>query len=108
MTKRNVYKMMDAIEGGSVPLYDAFLLAEELDPLLLYFVLRYLKETYGRDTQGPGGRLLQFLSDYPQISKFAATPKNEPMIEWFDESYSVRSFKTREDYLETIIDKLEG
>lgn len=108
LTKRNVYRFMDVIEEGRLPLAEAFQIAEELDPLLLYFVLRYLKETYGRDTQGPGGRLLQFLSSYPTIAKFAAPPKNEPMVEWFNDSYAVRSFENREAYLEMIIDKLEG
>jgi hypothetical protein len=105
--KRNVSRFMDAIEGGVVPLDDAFLLAENIDPLLLYFMLRYLKESYGRDTQGPGGRLLQFLSTYPQMAKFAIPPKNEPMVEWFNDGYTVQSFKSRDEYLDMIIDKME-
>lgn len=108
ITKRKVDRFMDAIEGGIIPLEEAFNIAEEQDPLLLYFMLRYLKEMYGKDQQGPGGRLLQFLSSYPSIAKLALPPKNEPMLEWFNDSYTVHSFKSRDEYLELIIDKLEG
>ncbi len=108
LTKRKVYRFMDIIEEGRIPLLEGFQIAEELDPLLLYFMLRYLKETYGRETQGAGDRLLQFLSNYPSIAKYAVAPKNEPMVEWFNDSHTVRSFKSRNEYLEMIIDKLEG
>ena len=108
MTKRKVDRFMDAISEGMISLDEASITAEELDPLLLYFMLRYLKEMYGKDQQGPGGRLLQLLSTYPSIAKLANTPKNEPMVEWFNDSYTVRSFPSRDEYLQTIIDKLEG
>lgn len=106
--KKNVDRFMDIIEGGVIPLEDALPVAEKLDPLLLYFVLRYLKETYGRDSQGPNARLLQFLSAYPTIARHAVKPKNEPMVEWFDDSHSMRSFRNRDAFVDLIIDKLEG
>lgn len=108
MTKRKIDRFMDAVSDGMIPLEEASLIAEELDPLLVYFMLRYLKEMYGKDQQGSGGRLLQLLSNYPVLAKLAVAPKNEPMLEWFNDSHTVHSFHSRDEYLNTIIDKLEG
>lgn len=108
MTKRDVYRFMDAIENGMIPLEEVQVIAEEMDPLLLYFIFRYLKETYGRETQGPSERLLQFFARFPELAKHAKPPKGEAMVEWFDDTYTVHTFKNRDSYIDTIIDKLEG
>ena len=108
MTMQDIYRFMDAIEQGTVTLADAFSISENLDPLLMYFLLKYLREKYPAEREGPSARLLEFLSTYPSIARLASPPKDEPMVEWFDDSYSVRSFKTRENFVEAIVDKLEG
>lgn len=111
LDKREVIRFLEAIENGSITPADTYQMVERFDPLLSYFLLRYLREKYAlTDTSsGAGQRLIELLTTYPHIAKLANPPRDEPMVEWFDESYAMRSFFQKpRDYVDLIVDKLEG
>lgn len=111
MDKREVIRFLEAIEDGRIPAADSYQMVQGFDPLLSYFLLRYLREKHpsADNESGAGERLLELLTTYPAVAKLANTPKDEPMVEWFDDSYSMRAFFNKpQEYVDLIVDKLEG
>lgn len=110
--KTNILRFLDAVEAGNVDLRTAYELAMKFDPLLTYFLLRYLREKFPPRTgekEGPAARLLEMISTYDSLKKAAQTPRDEPMVEWFNDTYEMRQFfGAREEFVSTIVDKIEG
>ncbi len=105
-------RFMDAFEEGNVPFSEASEILQKLDPLMSYFVLRFLREKYPArsDSSGASARLVSFFTEYDYLAKCANLPKGErAMQEWFEDSYSMRDFfQSRDQYLQTILEKIEG
>lgn len=111
LDKADVLSIISAIEDGTKATADIYSLVLKFDPLLNYFLLKYLREKHPITDRnsGAGERLLDLVKTYPDIGRLATPPKNEPMVEWFDESYSTRTyFSNPEEYVNLIVDKLEG
>ena len=111
MLIREVNHFMDIIEEGNSELSNAYNQLLEFDPLLTHFLLRYLHDKHPITDRnaGPGRRLLELVTTYKDIARLANPPKNEPIIEWFEDSYNVKDFFTnREEFVSLIVEKLEG
>ena len=111
MNKREVLRFLLAIEEGGLPLDDCYQMLEKMDPLLAHFLLRYLREKFPAkgSATGAADRLLQLLQHHPDAAKLAAPPRDEPMIEWFDDTHSMGEFFGEpRQFVDTIVDKLEG
>jgi len=109
--KRDVTRFLDAIEEGNLPTADAYNIVREFESLLTYFLLYYLREKHHvtETNAGPGERLLALVSTYSDVAKAAQKPIDDPFVEWFDDTYSLREFfSDREGFVNTIVDKLEG
>ncbi|MCB9229093.1 MAG: hypothetical protein H6618_05730 [Deltaproteobacteria bacterium] len=109
--KAEVNRFLKAIEEGGLPEEEAYNIVVKFDPLLTHFLLRYLKEKHPvtESSTGPGERLLDLLRVYPDISRLAAPPGGEPMLEWFDDSYSMKTFFRDPDrFVDLIVDKMDG
>jgi hypothetical protein len=104
--------LLSGIENGTLNHEKAAQTAESMDPALLYFVIRYLREKYPPSeptSQGVTERLLQLTSTHPSVVKRMKEGEKDSMVEWFNDSYSIRSFlKDHEEYLKLIVDKLES
>ena len=44
--KREALRLLSGLENGTMNTADAFVLAETLDPVLVYLIVRYLRESY--------------------------------------------------------------
>lgn len=111
MIKRDSNRFLDSIEEGNLPTADGFNLLRNFDPLLAYFLLYYLREKHHvtESSSGPGERLLSLVSTYPDAGKLAKRPGNDPIVDWFEDTYSVREFFGRRDaFVDIVVDKLEG
>ncbi|MFK7827733.1 MAG: hypothetical protein AB8G05_26540 [Oligoflexales bacterium] len=111
LNKADVLGFISAVEDGNKGTADMYNAVVKFDPLLSYFLLRYLREKHPVTdrSSGAGERLLDLVKTYPEIGRLASAPKNEPMIEWFDDSYSTRSYFSKpQEYVDLIVDKLEG
>ena len=109
--KAEANRFLQAIEDGAIPGSEAYNIAAKFDPLLTYFLLRYLKEKHpvSAESSGPGTRLLELLRLYPEISRLAMPPGNEPMLEWFSDSYTMKHFfGDPSGFVDLIIDKMDG
>lgn len=112
LNPREINRFLDAIEDGNLSTADAYNILRTIDPLMGYFLLTYLREKHpvnAETSHGPGERLLALLSTYSDIAKLTKKPIDDPMIEWFDDTYSYRQFfKNRDEFVNILIEKFEG
>ncbi len=110
--KREGLRLLQGIENGNLSAADAFNIADKRDPVLVYFVMRYLREKYpaaNGNSQGVITRLVEITSTYSDLVKKTKTAEKDPMREWFDDTYAMREFFGKEgEFVELIVEKLEG
>jgi hypothetical protein len=105
-------QVLSGIEDGNMSPYDCYLILEQLDPLIIYFVLRYLREKYPHthpQSQGVMARIIEITNTYPDIVKKAQKGEKDSLREWFDDAYNMRQFfADPEGFVELIVEKVEG
>jgi hypothetical protein len=110
--KREALRLLNGIEQGTLSSADAFNVADKQDPLLVYFVIRYLREKYpaGQPTsQGVTQRLIELTSTYESITKNMKKAEKDSLREWFDDTYNMREFFGKPDeFVDMIVEKIEG
>jgi hypothetical protein len=109
---REGLRLLEGLENGTLSSADAYTIADKRDPVLLYFILRYLREKYpaGKPTsQGVVQRVVELTSTYDDVVKKAKAGEQDSMREWFDDAYAMRDYFDRSSELvEMIVDKLES
>ena len=104
-------RVIEAIDNGGLPPADVYTIMRDFDPLYSYFLLKFLRDKNPVDEYSSGGgeRLLQLVGTYDDLSKLLKKSPDDPMIEWFEDSYTTRQFFDKpEDYVRIIVDKMEG
>lgn len=87
---------------------DSLALVEAADPALIYLIFTWLRKRYAEHTNADAvlGRLLA-ISNQGTVSKMMKEGQADPVVQWFEESYSYRKLESKE-FIELIIEKLEG
>ena len=110
--KSQALRFLNGLEAGTLSSSDAYNIVKDKDPVLVYFLLRYLKDKYSASQpEAPAimARVLELTSTYDDIKKMLRTGEKDAMREWFDDSHSIREFnRNAEGFVDLIIDKLEG
>ena len=78
---RDCLRFLEGVEEGTLSAADSYNIAKDLDPLLVYFVFRYLREKFpatNPNSSGVMGRLLEISSTYPDIVKAAKSGNTPP------------------------------
>ena len=105
-------RFLAGIEASTMSANDAYQVIEKIDPILLYFVVRYLRDKYpaGNPASQPViEKLVELTSTYPELVKHMKEAEQDPMREWFDDTYNMRDFfSTPEEFVHLIVDKLES
>ncbi len=107
--KAQAARLIDGIEAGTLSSSEAYNIIEDLDPLLVYFSLMYIKKKYPNPGAAQNLRLLELMGSYDQIKKTMSSQSRDSMVEWFNDTYDVRDFQNdHEGYLDLIVDKMES
>ena len=110
--KTEALRLLEGFEEGNLPIADLPAIAMELDPLLVYFVLRFVREKYpaGRPTsEGIVARLIEVTANYPDIVKIAKKGEEDSLVEWFDDAYELRDyFNNPQEFIDLIHEKMES
>jgi hypothetical protein len=104
-------RVIDAIDSGGLPAADVYSIMRDFDPLYSYFILYYLREKNQIDEYQSGGgqRLLQLVGAYDDLARLLRETPKDSMVEWFHDSYNIKQFFSRpKDFVNLIVDKLEG
>jgi hypothetical protein len=110
--KNQAEKLLRGLEDGRMDASEATLLAQDLDPVLVYAILRYLREVYPASNPAASGvldRVVALTSNWPGIVEKSKEGEQDPISEWFSSEYSYGDFRGRgSDMLDLIVDKLES
>ena len=101
-------RILEGIEEGTMSASDSLALVEAADPALVYLIFTWLRKRYADhpNSEAVLGRLLA-ISNRGPVSKMMKEGQADPVVQWFEESYSYRQLESKE-FIELIIEKLEG
>jgi hypothetical protein len=110
--KREGGRLLSGLEAGTLSAPDAYTIASRLDPLLVYFVLRYLREKHPSsrpESAGVAQRIVDLTSAHPDLVTKTRAAEKDSLKEWFDDGYEMRQFfGDAEGFLDMIVDKMES
>jgi hypothetical protein len=110
--KRESLRFLKGLENGNLTAADAYNIADKRDPVMVYFVMRYLREKYPASNpaaQGVTQRLLELTRTYDGIVKASKAGEKDSITEWFDDTYEMREFFDKPDELvDMLVEKIEG
>jgi hypothetical protein len=106
--QREAHRILEGIEEGTMSASDSFALVEDADPALIYLLFTWLRKRYADDVNSDAvlGRLAA-VSGRGSMAKKMKEGQADPVVQWFEESYSYRKLEAKE-FIELIIEKLEG
>jgi hypothetical protein len=106
--QRAALRILEGIEEGAMSATDLFTLVEDADPALLYLIFTWMRKRYSDHVNSDAviGRLVA-LSGRGSIAKKMKEGQADPVVQWFEESYSYRELAAPE-FIELIVEKLEG
>lgn len=110
--KRESLRLLKGVENGTMTTADAYNVADGRDPVIIYFVMRYLREKYPPSSpasQGVTSRLLELTSTYDSVIKASKKGEKDSITEWFDDTYNIRDyFDKPEELVDMLVEKIEG
>lgn len=108
----NTLYVLTGLEDGKLDHEKAAKYALELDPVMVFFLLKFLRDKYPASNPSSLGvleRLVQVLNNHPQVLARSKAGEKDPVTEWFLESYDMKSyFRDPEALFQILFDKLES
>ena len=106
--QRAALRILEGIEEGTSSDSESFALVEDADPALIYLIFTWLRKRYADHPNSDAviGRLLA-ITNRGAVPKMMKEGQADPVVQWFEESYSYRDLGSKE-FIELIIEKLEG
>jgi hypothetical protein len=109
---RPAVKLMRGIETGAFASDELHRLAEALDPVLLYFVVRYLRETNPASDRAASAvleRLVKLTRTFPGMVAKVKKGEGDPVVRWFTGAPTFGEFRGRGPALiDLVVAKLEA
>jgi hypothetical protein len=102
-------RILEGIEEATMSSADSLALVEDADPALLYLIFTWLRGHYGPSHAASDavlGRVVA-LTNHASVAKKIKEGQADPVVEWFEESYSYKEFNAH-DFIALVIEKLEG
>jgi hypothetical protein len=110
--KGEAVRLLRGLEAGGLAAADARIIAEILDPVLVHFIVKYLRESYPASNPAATAvldRVVELTSTYPAIVEKSKEGEQDPVSVWFEDEYSFGEFRGRgRELIEMIVDKLES
>src|SRR5947199_4104111 len=106
--QRAALRILEGIEEGTMSANDSLALVEDGDPALVYLIFTWLRKRYADHPNSDAviGRLLA-ISNRPAVTKQMKEGQADPVVQWFEESYSYKDLGSKE-FIELVVEKLEG
>lgn len=110
--KREGLRLLNGLENGTLTTADAFNIADKRDPVIIYFVMRYLREKYPASSPaalGVNQRLVELTGTYDSLVSKAKKGEKDPIREWFDDTYELKQFFDKPgELIDHLVEKIEG
>ena len=95
--QRAAMRILEGIEEGTMSAADSYALVEDADPALVYLIVTWLRKRYADHVNADAviGRLVE-VSSRPKVAKLMKEGQEDPVVEWFEESYSYKKLEKQE------------
>ena len=109
---REGLRLLKGLEDGTLTSSEAYNVAGKQDPVMIYFVLKFLRDKYPASLPSSEGvirRVLELTSTYPDIVKMSKKGEGDVITEWFNESYALSEYyEEQEQLISLLVEKIEG
>ncbi len=102
--------LLFAIENGTQSLSQLRHLIDDADPALVYLIVSWLRQRYGRDhpaAEGVIGRIVELTTASPSMKTKMRQGQADAISRWFEAEHLYTEFSA-EEFVELIVEKLEG
>jgi len=110
--KHDALRLLNGLENGNLSAADASALAQELDPVLVYVIVSFLRAVYPASDPAASAvleRVVQLTSGKPALIKKHEDGQQDSVSHWFEDEYAYGDFRGRGvELVELIVDKLES
>jgi hypothetical protein len=110
--KREALRLLGGLEMGGMPASEAADIAREIDPVLLYVIVTFLRRVYPASDPAATSvleRVVRMTAREQDLIRRHKEGERDPVSRWFESAYSYRDFRGRGEELVTIVaDKLES
>ena len=110
--RKDALRLLAGLENGGISATDAVFLAEELDPVLVYVIVTFLRAVYPAADPAATSvleRVVQMTSKSPALIRKHKEGERDPVSRWFESEYDYRDYKGRgSELLALIADKLDS
>lgn len=110
--KREGHRFLVGLESGNLPSSDLYAISETLDPILVYFVIKYLRKTYRAGTpeaEGVAERIYELSNTYDEVLKAVKNGEKDSLNEWFDDDFNPSQYRDNtEQLIDILVEKIEG
>ena len=109
---RAAMRLLAGLENGGLSTADAAILAEDLDPVLVYAIVTFLRAVYPVSDPAASSvldRVVRMSSRSRSLVRKHRQGESDPVSRWFEENHDYRDFRGRgPDLIELLVDKLES
>lgn len=110
--KREALRLLDGLENGGMAADDASSIAQDLDPVLVHVIVKFLREAYPASDPVATSvleRVVNMNAAWSGLVAKCREGEQDPISEWFESEYSYRDFRGRGgEMIELIVDKLDS
>lgn len=110
--RREAIRLLEGLESGRLSPAEAAVVAEALDPVLIYAIVTFLRRVHPASDPAASGvleRVVRWTSRSPAAVRKHREGGRDPVARWFESQYSYEDFRGRGSaLLELIADKLES
>jgi hypothetical protein len=109
--KQGALRLLSGLENGGLSMADAAVVAEGLDPVLVYVIVSFLRSAYPASDPAANSvleRVVQLTSGSQVVIRKHSKGELDPISQWFEDEYAYNDFRGRgPDMIDLIVDKLE-
>jgi len=110
--RRGALRLLDGLENGGLPPADAAVLASDLDPVLFYVIVSYLRAIHPASDPAASAvleRVVRLTSGNAALVRKHRQGAEDPVSRWFESEHGYRGFRGRgPELIELIVEKLES
>ena len=105
-------RWIEGLENGTSTAHDSAVLAERLDPVLVYVLTNYLRAIHPAGDPAAAAvleRVVKMTTAVPSFVRRHREGGEDPISQWFESEYAYTDFRgRREELVDVLIDKIES
>jgi len=109
--KQEALRLLHGIENGGLSPADAAVIAENIDHVLVYVIVSYLRAIHPASDPVANAvleRVVNLTSGSPTVVRKHKEGEEDPVSRWFEDEYDYADFRGRDaELIALIVDKLE-